>query len=155
MLLQGFSSGVKVTVSELSSWANWSTIAASVTAVLALTISAFQFYLTQRSSRESQAIDLYLKWNNLYIDEENNRHAANKTTLNVESSYWYDNCKLAITEALFEVTYGSREWSATVEYMLKRQGKSVSEDGLKWDTYSPRFRKLLRKSLHDQKSPPR
>ena len=54
---------------SLSSFSDLSTIAASIAAILALTASSRQFRLTQKSTRESQSVELLLKFNQLNIDQ--------------------------------------------------------------------------------------
>ena len=135
----------------LSSIADLSTIIASVVAVLALCISTLQFYYTQKSTRESQAVELFLKWNQLNIDQE--KKAAEEGNMHInESNHWYGNCKMAITEALFETSHQSPAWKCTVGWMLQMQRDFIQEGGFDIHTYSPKFRAFCKGAGLDLKS---
>lgn len=93
----------------LSALANISTIAACLVAIVAL----WQVYTTQRSTCESQCVELFLKFNQLNIDQG--------ITSTSQSDHWYNNSKFAITESLFEIAPRSGPWRSTVRWMLERQ----------------------------------
>jgi len=129
-----------MSASHLSSLADVSTILASVTAVVALWVSANQFYKTQKSTRETQAVELFLKWNDLSAEQERiltNEQEANPTS---NPTHWIGNNKMAITEALFELTHESREWRNTLRWMLQMQRPFILEGGFDVDTYTREFR---------------
>jgi len=132
----------KMSNSPLSSWADLSTILASLTAVIALGVSAKQFYKTQQSTQETQAVELYLKWNDLSAEQEKIRLPKNAVNVTSNPSHWIGNNKMAITEALFELTRESREWRSTLRYMLSMQSDFIFEGGFDVDTYSLDFRKF-------------
>ena len=128
---------------NLSSLADFWTIVASITAVGALIVSSRQFRLTQRSTRESQAIDLLLKFNQLNIDQQKLAiEAATKPALAEEkkTDLWYGNCKMAITEALFEISHHSPSWRSTIRWMLHMQMDFILEGGFECETFSSEFR---------------
>lgn len=128
-----------MSASHLSSLADISTILASIAAVVALWVSAIQFYKTQKSTRESQAVELFLKWNDLSAEQERiltTERAANPTS---NPTHWIGNNKIAITEALFELAQESREWRNTLRWMLQMQSAYILEGGFDVDTYTREF----------------
>jgi hypothetical protein len=132
--------------------ADLATILACITAIAALVISTTQFYLTQTATRESQAVDLFLKWNELNIEEAGISPTAQPSNQNGRSTDWYGNCKMAITEALYEVSHRSPSWEKTCEWMLSMQHNFIVEGGFDVNTYCPRFRKFCRSKGYGLKS---
>ncbi len=137
---------------SISYLADIAAILACLTAIVALIIGTLQFYLTQTSTRESQAVDLFLKWNELNIEEAGIGPTALPNNQNGRSTHWYGNCKMAITEALYEVSHRSPSWVNTCEWMLKMQHSFIVEGGFDVNTYSPRFRKFCRSKGYGLKS---
>jgi hypothetical protein len=111
--------------SYLSYLADLCTIIASITAVVALCVSAIQFYKTQKSTRGSQAVELFLKWNDLSAEQEKISAAERTIPATLNPSHWIGNNKMAITEALFELTHESREWKNTLRWMLEMQSDFI------------------------------
>lgn len=137
---------------SISFWSDLSTILACITAMVALIIGTIQFYLTQASTRESQAVDLFLKWNELNIEEAGIGSTAPPNNQNVRSIHWYGNCKMAITEALYEVSHRSPSWVKTCEWMLEMQHDFIAEGGFDVNTYCPRFKRFCRSRGYGLKS---
>ena len=114
----------------LSSSADIATILGGGTAVFAFIFGLWQFTLTQKATRESQAVDLYIKWNQLNIDQARHQVSAKEEAsaasqaLESNPDHWYGNCKIAITEALYELRGCSREWRSTIAFMLSQQEKA-------------------------------
>jgi hypothetical protein len=129
-----------MTENHLSSLADIFTIIASTTTAVALYVSARQFYKTQISTREAQAIELFLKWNDLSAEQEKCRPSEKSVSSTLNPSHWIGNNKMAITEALFELTHESREWRNTLRWMLQMQRDFILEGGFDVDSYSPAFR---------------
>jgi hypothetical protein len=135
---------------SLSSFSDFSTIAASIAAIWALYVSSRQFRLTQKSTRETQAVELLLKFNQLNIDQQKlaielvNNPTVDKQLTNAavraNTDLWYGNCKMAITEALFEISHQSPAWRSTMRWMLHMQKRFVQEGGFECETFSSEFR---------------
>jgi hypothetical protein len=93
-------------------------------------------------------VELLLKFNQLNIDQE--KHAIEedkKSTVdegakkpNGDPNLWYGNCKMAITEALFEISHQSPSWRSTLRWMLHMQMAFILEGGFDCETYSLEFR---------------
>ena len=135
-----------MTVTHLSSLADIFTIIASIVTAVALYVSARQFYKTQISTREAQAIELFLKWNDLSAEQEKIRPAEKSIDSTLNPSHWIGNNKMAITEALFELTRESREWSNTLRWMLEMQSDFIIEGDFDIDTYTPDFREFCKRA---------
>ncbi len=131
-----------MTETHLSSLADIFTIVASIITAVALYVSARQFYKTQISTREAQAIELFLKWNDLSAEQERSRPSEKSINSTLNPSHWIGNNKMAITEALFELTRESREWRNTLIWMLEMQRDFILVGGFDVDTYSPAFREF-------------
>jgi len=93
--------------------ANISTIIACIVAMLAVIIGVRQFNATQRSLRETQAVELFMKFNQLNIEQG--------LSSNHVSDHWYNNSKIAITESLYEIAHKTESWKMTVKWMLDEQ----------------------------------
>jgi len=125
----------------LSLLANLSTIVACLTAIFTLIFSSCQFFVTQKSTRESQAVELFLKFNQLNVDQEK----TSSDTSNL-SNLWYGNCKFTITESLYEISHHSVTWQSTIIWMLDKQRDFIREGDFEVDTYSEKFRTFCKKS---------
>ena len=121
----------------LSALANISTIAACLVAIVAL----WQVYTTQRSTRESQRVELFLKFNQLNIDQG--------LTSTSQSDHWYNNSKFAITESLFEIAPRSGSWRSTVRWMLEWQRDFIREGGFEVKSYSKKFREYCKDNNYE------
>lgn len=77
---------------SISVAANISTIFACIVAAVTVVLGAIQFIATQRSAQETQAVELFLKFNQLNIEQGLSSSSA--------SDHWYNNSKFAITESL-------------------------------------------------------
>ncbi|MBA3003596.1 MAG: hypothetical protein FP813_07080 [Desulfurivibrio sp.] len=121
-----------MTPEQVSLAANWSTIVACIVAVFALVLGARQFVETQKASREYQAVELFLKFNQLNIEQA--------LSSNLESDHWYNNSKFAITESLFEIAHKSESWASTIRWMLEQQEDFIRSGNFDVETYTKRFR---------------
>lgn len=119
------------------------TIVACVVTVITLIIGVWQFWITQRSTRESQAVELFSKFNQLNIDLENSGA--------VKSHHWYKNSMFAITESLYEVSRHSKTWRSTIKWMLGQQRDFIIEGGFEVDSYSSNFRSFCKKHGYELK----
>lgn len=126
-----------MTPEQVSVLANWSTIAACIVAVIALLLGTRQFAETQRASRETQAVELFLKFNQLNIEQA--------LSSNAESDHWYNNSKFAITESLFEIAHKSESWAHTIRWMLEQQDDFIRSGNFDVETYTKGFRKFCKK----------
>lgn len=128
---------------QFSIAADISTIIAGIVGVFALTMSARQFIATQISSRETQAVDLFIKFNQLNIEQ--------KLSSNDESDHWYNNCKFAITESLYLIAHKQKNWLNTVKWMLAQQEDFINSGGFAVDTYSDRFVEFCKENNYELK----
>lgn len=123
---------------------------ASIVAICALIVGSHQFRLTQKSTRETQAVELLLKFNQLNIDQQKldielppdstDRQRIMNLRARNDSHLWYGNCKMAITEALFEISHHSPTWRSTLRWMLYMQKRFIQEGGFECETFSSEFR---------------
>ena len=67
-----------------------------------------QFNETQKATRESQAVELYVRYNELMKEGE-------KTP-----SFWVDNAGLSIAETIYILMRGDPGWEKTVRWMLSK-----------------------------------
>lgn len=119
------------------------TIVTCVVAVITLIIGVWQFLITQRSTRESQAVELFSKFNQLNIDLENSEE--------VKSHRWYKNSMFAITESLYEISSHSETWRSTIKWMLGQQRDFINEGGFEVGSYSSEFRLFCTKHGYELK----
>jgi len=117
--------------------ANISTVVACVMAVIAVTSGAIQFIATQKSLQETQAVELFLKFNQLNIDQG---LSSNKV-----SDLWYNNGKFAITESLYNITHESKNWVSTVKWMLDQQTAFIRSGDFEVESYSLEFRAFCKR----------
>lgn len=130
-----------MTLEQFSMAASIATIVACFVAVVALILGARQFAATQKSSRESQAVELFLKFNQLNIEQA--------LSSNEQSDHWYNNSKFAITESLFEIAHKSKSWADTVRWMLDQQKEFIRGGSFDVDTYTERFRAFCKKHNYE------
>ena len=123
--------------------ADIATMIACIVAVIAVIMSASQFIATQKSSRETQAVELFIKFNQLNIEQ---RHSSNHV-----SDHWYNNCKFAITESIYHIAYKSKGWVSTVKWMLDQQADFIHGEGFAVDSYSEIFRAFCKQNGYELK----
>jgi hypothetical protein len=111
-----------------------------------------QFYWSQKVTRETQAIDLFYKWNEMSIEEERINDTDHSSIVNRKFRHWYDNCKLTIIEAQYEVSHRSTSWVKTCPWMLEMERNCILESGFNGNTYSPRFRRYCQSAGYGLKS---
>jgi hypothetical protein len=80
------------------------TIIAAIVAIIAFYYGYKQFYETQQSARESQAVELYVKYNELMKDAPSRDQS---------SSFWRDNLGVGIAESIFLLRRGDKGWERT------------------------------------------
>ena len=129
--------------STIGWWAHLFTIITCVTAIIALWIGICQFKETQESTRETQAVDLFLKFNQLNIDQ--------KLSSTAESDHWFDNSKFAITESLYLIACKQNSWLKTIVWMLFMQKDFITSGGFEVDTYSAHFAAFCKKNGYELK----
>ena len=129
--------------STIGWWAQLFTILTCVTAIFALIIGIYQFKETQESTRETQAVDLLLKFNQLNIDQ--------KLSSTAESDHWFDNSKFAITESLYLIACKQKSWIKTIVWMLFMQKDFIDSGGFEVDTYSADFVDFCKKNGYELK----
>lgn len=117
---------------SIGEWAEISVVITAITTLVALLATVRQFNRTQHFSLESQAVDLFAKFNNLSIDQNQSK--------NSNADRWYGNSKFAITEALFEITKGENAWESTIVWMLEEQKPFIRSGGFVLKSYSTDFR---------------
>lgn len=130
-----------MSLDQFSVAADISTIIACIVAVIAFVVGSLQFIATQRASRETQAVDLFLKFNQLNIEQG--------LSSNQKSDHWYDNSKFAITESLYDVAYRTDTWVNTVKWMLDQQKDFIRSGDFAVDSYSERFRKFCQQNNYE------
>ena len=136
--------------------ASISGVAAAVVTVLAFLTGLWQFNRTQRMTqqnlklqeellrheRESKAVDLFVKFNDLKAST-----AGKPLDQADESLFWPHNSMVAITESVFKLTNGDPEWDRTVVWMLERQTNFLSLNAIDNGTYSAKFLSLIKKTI--------
>jgi hypothetical protein len=120
----------------LSLAANVSTVLAAVIALAAVLIGSYQFVAAQKSSREVNAVDLFLKFNQLSLDQS--------VADNTEADFWYNNSKLSVTESLYNIIIGIESWEHTVAWMLSCQAEFINEIDFCTNTYTKEFLSFLK-----------
>jgi hypothetical protein len=131
---------------QFSVAANISTILTCIVAMIAMGVSVRQFSATQKSTRETQAVELFMKFNQLNIEQG--------LSSNIVSDHWYNNCKFAITESLYEIANKLETWKMTVKWMLKQQEAFILAGNFAVETYSEEFRSFCKANGYELKSKP-
>jgi len=116
--------------------ANVSTVMAAVTALVAVLIGSWQFIAAQKASREVNAVDLFLKFNQLSLDQS--------VADNQDADFWYNNSKLSVTESLYNIIIGIESWEHTVKWMLDCQVDFINETSFATNTYTKEFLSFMR-----------
>jgi len=124
---------------DLSAAANISTITTALIAAVAIWFGTRQFSQTQRLMRETQAVELLIKFNEL----------GAKTNTDPLRAFWSSNAQLTITESIHHLTRGNKSWDATVLWMLNSQSDFLQSTPIDCNTYSPSFLAVMKEStLH-------
>jgi len=111
-----------------------STILAAFAALIAILVGSRQFSETQRLTRETQAVELLVRFNELGIDRD---------TDDPNRRFWACNARLTITESVHHLTVGDKTWDATVHWMIRTQKNFLNSTRLYGSTYSDSFREIL------------
>ena len=114
-----------------------SAIAVALAALVAILVGGRQFAETQRLTRETQAVELLIKFNELSV----NRDAEDE-----DRAFWTNNARLTITESIHHLTVRNKSWEATVLWMLGTQTDFLTSRRLVCSTYSPSFMDILKQS---------
>lgn len=115
---------------------------ASFVAIIAMLSGLWQFKKTQRLVRETKAIDLFLKFNELNEQLSKIESSENKSMV-----FWQSNAMLAITETIFKLTEGDDSWRETVKWMLEIQDSFLIDTGINSKSYSPAFVSLMKEII--------
>jgi hypothetical protein len=120
----------------LERWSYIATIVASVVAIVTLCFGYWQFADTQHMQREtlqlereSKAIDLTLKFNELKGD------GARKS----DRAWVQDNEATTIAESIFDLVGDDPGWRATVKWMLEDEAQYTKDNHLGCDSFNPGF----------------
>jgi hypothetical protein len=110
--------------------ASIATVVAAVVAIVTFAVGVYQFTDTQQlarknlelqaatlnQERESKAIELFLKFNELEKEV-----ATKPMPKKGDASFWQYNMMLTLTESVFRFTEGDDGWQETVDWMLETQ----------------------------------
>lgn len=123
--------------------ANVATIVACGVAVVAVCISVCHFLASQKVAREKQAVDLFIKFNQLSIEQGQSSSS--------QSDHWYGNSKFAVTEFLYEISRKSPSWQETIKWMLEQQREFILSGDFSEQTYTENFRIFCKKCGYELK----
>ncbi len=121
---------------------SYAPLIASAIASIAFLSGLWQFWHTQRLTREVKAVELFLKFNELNQQLAEGGRRENEATI-----FWKCNALVAITESVFNLTQGNKSWAATVHWMLEAQKEFLTAQPLNCETFSPAFLKLLKEAV--------
>lgn len=116
-------------------------IATLTTAVVALALSLRQFNATVDRERETRAVDLFVKYNELMRD------AGQTAAGNPRDRWWRSNLAIALAESIWRLRNDDSGWIATVKWMLKTEDSIKAVKDLDCSTYDPRFASLATGTL--------
>jgi arginyl-tRNA synthetase len=119
-----------------------STIAASIVAVFALLFGYQQFSKTHDLERESQVVELFIKYNELMKDGSPSPISGEN-----ESDFWRHNLSIGIAESIFKLRRGDEGWRETVKWMLSHHKEFLKQRGLNCDTFDDEFEKLVNEQM--------
>jgi hypothetical protein len=88
---------------------------------------------TLDEEREAQAVELFLKYNELMEQGYQGRRSAR-----ADVKFWRENRALSIIETIFKLRQTDDGWKETVAWMLTNH-EDVLKEGLNCKTYSPAF----------------
>jgi hypothetical protein len=133
--------------------ARLATTVAALVAIIAFGLGYLQFKETQvatrqtlnlqsdmlRHERETKAIELFIKFNELQ------RELAGKALpKKSEALFWQYNMLLALTESVFRLTQGDQGWYETVRWMLKTQRSFLESTPQGCRTFNTTFVQVMR-----------
>ena len=127
---------------NLDAIANVATIVASVVAVAALIGGLWQFKLTEETTREAKAIDLYLRFN-----EINGALPEYSTTRDPPDAFWRRNALVTFTESVFRLTAPDPGWREKVDWMILVQRPFLTSTAVNRRTYSQPFVRVLETAI--------
>jgi hypothetical protein len=117
--------------------AKLTTVAAAIATIVAVVFAYQQFERSQSLQRQSQAVDLFLKYNELMRTTQNSPAAGG-------ASDWRENSAIAIAEAIFIATRDDEGWLNTVRWMLSNHRDFLQIRGnVSCNTLAPEFYELL------------
>lgn len=140
---------------KLSTWADISTIAASVVAIIALVFATYQFIDNQKSQREAthmqlkaleyeknaRASNLFIKYNDVMAllaqqQRQDQAEAKNQTDDN-DTAYWQESLAITLIDSLVELK--RPDWDKTVDWMISNHLTFIQQHPLDCDNYSEAF----------------
>ena len=141
----------------------WATIVAAAVATLAFGFGYFQFSATQEAQREtlelereSQAVELFSKYNELMRDAQPNpgpspspspSPSPNPSPSNTDPEFWKNNLAVSIAESIFKLRREDEGWVETVGWMLQHHTKHLKERGLNCKTFDKDFIKFVNQEM--------
>jgi hypothetical protein len=139
---------------KLQNSANIATVIASIVAIITFYYGYQQFQETQQATREnlilqkdalnqereSRAVELFIKYNELMKES-----VANFANVNKDNQFWRDNLAIGIAESIFKLRETDEGWIQTVSWMLTNHQAYFNKIGLNCKTYDPDFIKLITK----------
>jgi len=125
------------------------TIAAALATIVAVGFGYHQFEKGQSLQRQAQAVDLFLKYNELM---RTTQHAPGER----DAGGWRENSAIAIAEAIFIATGDDKGWRKTVQWMLSNHREFLQrKDVVDCDTYASEFHLLLNEATDPDVCPRR
>jgi uncharacterized protein HemX len=97
---------------------------------------------TLDEEREAQAVDLFLKYNELM-----EQSISGRRPVSAGARFWRENRALSILETIFKLRQDDDGWKATVASMLGNHEDAL-KDGLDCKTFNPDFVKLVSQKLN-------
>jgi hypothetical protein len=113
------------------------TVVASIVAVAAIGFGYQQFSQGHELERESKAVELFVKYNEL----------MKETPSNAEPNFWRDNLSVGIAESIFKLRRGDEGWEKTVRWMLSNHTEFLKREGLNCDTFDDDFEKVVNEEI--------
>jgi hypothetical protein len=118
------------------------TVAASIAAILTLWFGYQQFRQTQELERESQTVELFIKYNELMKDAQPDSPESEK-----EAAFWRENLSIGIAESIFKLRKEDAGWRETVRWMLSHHKEFLKQRGLNCETFDDEFEKLVNEQM--------
>jgi hypothetical protein len=133
--------------------ADKATVVAAGVAILTFAVGLYQFTDTQKlarrnlelqaatldQERESKAIELFLKFNELEKEM-----ATKPLPKKGDAAFWQYNMMLTLTESVFRLTEGDSGWLDTVTWMLQAQRPFLEDTPQGCRTFAASFLVLMR-----------
>ncbi len=134
----------------------WATVIAAAVAVFTFYYGYQQFRQTQQaargtltlqretleSDRESKAVELFIKYNELMLEPTSSPKSPKRP-----SEFWRDNLALSIAESIFKLRRDEEGWRETVKWMLSKHAENLKKKGLDCSTYDPEFVKFVNQMM--------